>query len=140
MRQTRRRFFKLTGLVAASSERQKNLAMVLYFSTTIEAARNILFDGFCDSKGSYLLDISYDGVWLRSAPQISAETPAHLEVQISLPEEELACYETPDTGDGDRQWLIQALLLNSSGATRLLSNEELFRIHLKLAERSAAPT
>ena len=87
---------------------------VLYHRTSECAAAAILRDGFVDSEGSYMTDGTLNGVFLSNRPLSGNEGAGPLgdgvvlEIQFSIPLDDLADYELVDDRGTYREWCLPA--------------------------------
>jgi len=100
--------------------------MKVYHATTQEAARKILSDGFRDVTGTYLTMNEYTGVWISNWPMNDGDMMGRMEAwfEIDIDEKLLANYEWIEDGKPYREWLVSADVLNKSGTTREITEDE----------------
>lgn len=100
--------------------------MATYFHTT-DAVPEILFEGFRDGEGSYMLaETTLRGVFISDVPLDVNEGAKGEDVfEVVLPDDiDLADYELVEDLKPYREWCIPAELLNTHGKVRLLTPEE----------------
>jgi hypothetical protein len=99
------------------------VSILLFHRTTLQAAKDILRDGFSDGTAPYMTDRDFSGVWL-SERQLDANDGAWgdslLEVSVDLPADALAAWEWIEEGKPYREWLIPATLLNPNCRVRIV--------------------
>ena len=89
--------------------------MIFYHRTTAEAADLILRVGFRDTRGSYMTDREFEGVWMSDRPLDSNEGACGnvlIRIDLDLAPDDLADYEWVEDGKPYREWLVPADLLN----------------------------
>jgi len=89
-------------------------AVLLYHTTTEQAARAILSGGFKDATGNFLTDREFAGVWLSDRPldeNDGTKGGTVLQVSLSAPESAIAEFEWSEEGKPYREWLIPAVRL-----------------------------
>lgn len=97
----------------------------LFHRTTAESAARILAEGFKDSRGTYMTDRVWEGVWVSDIPLNANEGAGgdallQLIIPCSVP---LDDYEWRENGKSFREWLIPAALLNAQAAVQLVYEE-----------------
>lgn len=99
---------------------------------TTEAAGAILAGGFRDAEGSYgLFETTLRGVFLSRTPADVNEGAKGDEVlEVVIPDNiDLADYAILEENRPAWEWCVPADLINRYGRVRLLSEEEVDRIH-----------
>jgi hypothetical protein len=94
--------------------------MIVYHTTTAEAADRIIQSGFRDSTGTYMTDHLWTGVWVSDRPlgtNEGAKGNFLLQIDLRVSEEDIAQYEWVQEDSTYREWLIPAGLLNSGAIT-----------------------
>jgi hypothetical protein len=100
--------------------------MTFYRRTMGDRAAAILSHGFEDATGSYGTDFEYSGVWLSDRPLdcndagFSPAVNVLLEIELDLPEAEIADYEWIEEDKGYREWLVPASILNRMARVRIV--------------------
>jgi hypothetical protein len=89
--------------------------MIVYHSTTEAMAKEIIQNGFRDSKATYGTDLEWIGVFVCDKPlDVNEGAKGSTVLRITLPvtEDELAPYEWAEEGKPFREWCVPASLLN----------------------------
>jgi hypothetical protein len=100
--------------------------VILYHRTYRDRARSILEGGFRDGSGTYLTQDTFSGVWLSDEPlDINEGAPGDilLEVCTDLSESELLAYEWIEEGQGFREFLVPASIVNSRSRIRIAEDD-----------------
>jgi hypothetical protein len=99
------------------------VSILLFHKTTLQAATQILRDGFRDGTSPYMTDQEFSGVWLSDRPLGANEGvwgDTLLEVSVDLTVDDLDAWEWIEDGKAHREWLIPADLLNPKCGVRIL--------------------
>lgn len=96
--------------------------MILYHATSLHRAAMIRARGF---RGR----LAGEAVWLADRP-LTAFGEAVLEVELAVPEAELAPYEQVGESKGFREWALPAELINARGTTRLRLEDPMGSRHM----------
>jgi hypothetical protein len=95
--------------------------MILFHSTTEDAAASILREGFNDVTGTYMTGLWLTGVWVSNVPldvNEGAKGNVLLRIALALPAVALSDFEVVEEGKGYREWVIPATLLNEHGSVK----------------------
>ena len=101
--------------------------LILFHSTTEEAAASILESGFSDATGTYLTGQPHTGVWFSDQPldaNEGAKGDALLKVSLGLTEDDIAFYEWIEDGKPYREWLIPADVVNRAATVERVGEAE----------------
>lgn len=100
--------------------------MILFHTTTEEAAQAIITYGFKDATGTYGTRHEYTGVWFSNIPLDANEGPQGeivLKITTPLMEEELNYYEWKQEGISYREWLIPSEIINKNIKIEIFEKE-----------------
>ena len=91
----------------------------------IPYAESILENGFRDGEGTYLTDITHNGVWLSDRPlSIFEGAKGDGLVSLEIPDDVLAEYEWGEDGKPYREFLIPAVTVNSYEPPELVDEDD----------------
>jgi hypothetical protein len=102
--------------------------MILFHSTTEDAAASILREGFEDATGTYMMSLWLTGVWVSDVPldvNEGAKGNVLLRITLALPDAALSDFEVVEEGKGYREWVIPAALLNEHGRVKRMKDRQL---------------
>lgn len=93
--------------------------MILYHCTTTKNAATILREGFRDRTGYYMTRSLHTGVWLSDRPlDDAAPSSDTLVLRLELDEAKILDFEWIEEGNGYREFLIPAAIVNSVPVTK----------------------
>ena len=104
--------------------------MKVYHATTKDSAHKICSDGFRDATETYLTANEYTGVWVSNWPMNDGDMMGQFDAcfEIDIDDKLLANYEWIEDFKPYREWLVPADILNKSGTTREITEDEAYDI------------
>lgn len=120
-----------SGTYAAAIERRRDKRkadkMVFFHCTTNERAQAILDGGFKDSRGYYLTDRIWEGVWFSVQPldvDEGAKGDMLLRVDLAVSEKDIEQWEWIEEGKPYREWMMPAAFVNAHTTTIEVVNDD----------------
>lgn len=99
--------------------------MILWHRTTTTNALSILKHGFIDSRGNYMTDREFSGVWVSDRPldcNDGAWGDALLRIEMPFTDADFADLEWIEENKNYREWLLPASYLNANALLTLEQN------------------